>query len=151
MMIKINEDLVVLFVALFIVVYFFFYHNKVETYDDPLIVRLRYDMLRIDPRAGFFTFNASNESFTEDKKHIFICMKDDKGNYYPYNMLLYVALHELAHGISPVHDADHVTREFRDNFDMLLRRSAELGIWDPSEPLVQSYCGVNSGGSEKAS
>ena len=139
-----NEDMIVLLIAIAIVLYFFFLHNKVETYDDPLIIQLRYDMLRIEPRAAMFTFNASNESFTEDKKHIFICMKDDKGQYYPYNMLVYVALHELAHGISAIHDADHTTREFRDNFDMLLRKATSLGVWNPQTPLVANYCGINN-------
>ena len=139
-----NEDLLVLLIAWAVIGYFFFFHNQVETYDDPLIVKLRFDMLKIDPRAALFTFNAANESFTEDKKHIFICMKDTNGNYYPYNMLIYVAIHELAHGVSPVHDAEHVSREFRDNFDMLLRRATELKIWDPSIPLVNNYCGIHN-------
>jgi len=139
-----NEDLLVLILGVSIVLYFFLLHNRVETFDDPLILKLRMDMLKIDPRAALFTFNASNESFTEDKKHIFICMKDEQGQYYPYNMLAYVALHELAHGISPVHDNDHVSREFRDNFDMLLRRATQLGIWDPKEPLVPNYCGIQN-------
>ncbi len=138
-----NEDLLILIIGVLIILYFYLIHNRIETFEDPMILKLRYDMLRIDPRASLFTFNASNESFTEDKKHIFICMKDDKGQYYPYNMLVYVALHELAHGVSPVHDSDHTTREFRDNFDMLLRRATEMGIWDPKQPLITNYCGID--------
>ena len=40
------------------------------------------------------------DSATEDKKKVFICVKGKNGKYYNYNKLLQVALHELAHAQS---------------------------------------------------
>lgn len=143
MSITLENDKIIILILLCIVGYFLILHNRVETYSDPLIDRIRLDLLRVDPRASLFTYSAANESFTEDKKHIFLCLKDEHGAYYPYNMLMYVALHELAHAISGVMDPRHVSREFRDNFEMLLRRAKELKLWDPEQPLITTYCGID--------
>jgi elongation factor P--beta-lysine ligase len=115
--------------------------NKVESYDDPLLEKIRNDLLKVDPRVATLRFRASNESFTEDKKTIYLCLKDRKTNeYYDYNMLMYVCLHELAHAFSESVDEDHTTKEFRDNFQMLLDKAEKLGLYNPNLPLNYNYC-----------
>jgi hypothetical protein len=111
---------------------------------DPIIEKIKIDLLRVHPKAAELNYWASDSSFTEDKRDMYLCLKDEQGQYYPYNMLMYVALHELAHAISKSVDENHTGKEFNENFDMLLQRAAELRIYDPNAPLVMNYCGVEA-------
>ena len=108
------DHLILLFSFLFLVV-LTVQLNKIYSYNDPMIERIRNDLLKIDERVAYLKFYASNESFTEDKKFVYLCLKDDKGNYYDYNMLMYVSLHELAHAFSQGIDTSHSSKEFKDN------------------------------------
>ena len=136
-----NSDQIILVFSVFFLVYITFMLNKVESYDDPLLEKIRNDLIKVDPRVATLRFRASNESFTEDKKTIYLCLKDRKTNeYYDYNMLMYVCLHELAHAFSESVDEDHTTKEFRDNFQMLLDKAEKLGLYNPNIPLNYNYC-----------
>ena len=70
------------------------------------------------------------DSATEDKKKVFICVKDKKGRYYSYNKLLQVALHELSHAISKTVDPGHKSVEFLTNYNHLMNKASEMGIID---------------------
>ena len=113
-------------------------------YDDPLIDRLRRDVLYLDPRLRHLRFFSSDESCIKRKQDVFLCLKDENNNYYDYNMLVYVAIHECAHALSPTYDDVHESKEFQENFQILLNRATELGIYDPSQPLLQHYCGIDA-------
>jgi hypothetical protein len=115
-----------------------------KTYDDPLIERIKFDLLLVHPKAKELNYFASNESLTENKKDMYLCLKDENGQYYPYNMLMYVALHELAHAVSKSVDDAHTGEEFNRNFDILLERATQLGLYNPNEPLLNNYCGVSA-------
>lgn len=134
-----NDILTLLFlmIGLSLIAIFF---NRFESYADPLIFRIRNDLLKVDPRAAELSFAASDRSFTDNKTKVYLCLKDDDGNYYPYNMLMYVALHELAHAISKSEDPNHVGNEFLENFDILLKKASDKQVYDPSQPLVMDYC-----------
>ena len=114
--------------------------NKIYSYSDPMIERIKNDLLKVDNRVAYLKFYASNESFTEDKKYVYLCLKDSNGNYYDYNMLMYVSLHELAHAFSQGIDTSHSSKEFKDNFRALLKRGEEVGLYDPKKPLNYDYC-----------
>lgn len=114
-----------------------------QKYQDPLITKLRQDVLQLDPRIADLEFYSSDESYCEDKKRIYLCLRDENGEYYSYNMLMYVVTHELAHALSEGIDTKHVTPAFRNKFAELLQKAAELGIYDPSIPLVTHYCHVD--------
>lgn len=114
--------------------------NKIYSYSDPMIERIKNDLLKVDNRVAYLKFYASNESFTEDKKYVYLCLKDSNGNYYDYNMLMYVSLHELAHAFSQGIDTSHSSKEFKDNFRSLLKRGEEVGLYDPKKPLNYDYC-----------
>ena len=114
--------------------------NKIYSYSDPMIERIKNDLLKVDNRVAYLKFYASNESFTEDKKYVYLCLKDSNGNYYDYNMLMYVSLHELAHAFSQGIDTSHSSKEFKDNFRNLLKRGEEVGLYDPKKPLNYDYC-----------
>ena len=113
-------------------------------YKDPMIESIQQDLFKLHPKARELTYSASDKSFTEDKKDMFLCIKDEVGNYYPRNFLMYVAIHELAHAISKSYDDNHNGREFNENFDMLLDKASRIKIYDPSIPLLQNYCNVEN-------
>lgn len=113
-------------------------------YTDPLLDKLKHDLMTLHPKARELRYFASDRSFTEDKKDMFICLKDENGQYYDVNMLMYVMIHELAHAISKSYDDAHSGREFNENFDMLLQEAAKKGIYDPKIPLLANYCGVSA-------
>lgn len=112
------------------------------SYPDPLIDKIKADLVPINPKIADITFKAGNASETVNKKTIYLCLKDKKGNYYNYNMLIYVALHECAHAISKAIDTDHnnTSQEFMDNFQMLLDKAEKLGIYNSSLPKTTNYC-----------
>ena len=122
------------------------YYNlnyKKKTFQDPLIKKLKDDMIRLDERISKIEFYSSDESYTEDKNKIFLCLRDEKGNYYDYNMLVYVAIHECSHALTNVIDMEHLTAEFRGMFDHLLTKAYKNGMYDPNKSLVTNYCGIN--------
>lgn len=78
-----------------------------------------------------------DNSYTINKKKVYICMKNNKGEYYEENMLTYVLLHELAHVIC--NEVGH-TPKFHKIFEKLLERAVALKIYDNSKELIFNYC-----------
>ena len=78
-----------------------------------------------------------DKSYTINKERVFLCLTDKNGKYYEMNILLYVFLHELAHCLSTTIGHD---KNFNNIFDALLKKAAELKIYDPSKPMDQDYC-----------
>lgn len=79
-----------------------------------------------------------NKSYTINKEKIFLCLKDNEGNYYPNNTLLYVLIHEISHVLN-TKNVGH-TQEFHDIFEDLLDLATEEGIYSPSIPVPHDYC-----------
>jgi len=82
-----------------------------------------------------------NKSYTINKEHIYMCLKDEDNNYYDENMLIYVLLHEIAHSIC---DEIGHTKKFHKIFDTLLDKAHEMNIYDPNLPLVRNYCNYSN-------
>lgn len=68
------------------------------------------------------------DSYTENKKHVCICLRNKKGEFYPYSKLLKIGIHELAHVMSKQHDPEHKTKEFHDNHNYLIKKARELKL-----------------------
>ncbi|QNH08546.1 136R [Invertebrate iridescent virus Kaz2018] len=80
------------------------------------------------------------KSFTINKKQIFLCIKDKKSgdaNYYDYNSLIFVTLHEIAHVLCD--ELGH-TQKFQHIFKELLDHASSLGLYDETKPFVKNYC-----------
>lgn len=116
------------------------FYKKKERYIDPMITSLYNDMLRIDPRVKDVEMYSSDESYTEDKKRIYICLRDENNQYYPYNQLLDVAIHEISHALCPVIDEHHTTPEWNNLYRANIRKAIDLKIYDPEEPKIANYC-----------
>lgn len=78
-----------------------------------------------------------NKSYTINKEHIYMCLKDENDQYYDDNMLIYVLLHEISHGLS--HSIGH-TPEFHEKFQALLDKAIAMKIYNPDIPVVKNYC-----------
>ncbi len=114
-----------------------------ESYHEPLIDKLKNDMVKVDSRIANIQFFASNESYTLDKSKVYLCLRDKTGTQYDYNFLVYVALHECSHVLSNKFDERHVTPEFINTFSILRDKAKTLGIWDDTKPLISDYCNYN--------
>lgn len=79
-----------------------------------------------------------DHSYTLNKHKIYLCLRDENGNYYDDNTLIFVMIHELTHCIL-VDVIDHPP-EFREAFHDLLQRAIELNIYDPTNPVPENYC-----------
>lgn len=80
------------------------------------------------------------KSYTINKQKIFLCLKNEKDEYYNDNMLLYVLIHEIAHVIC---DEIGHTEKFHQIFKELLDRAVKLKIYNPSIPIIYNYCNHN--------
>lgn len=109
-----------------------------------IITGLKEKLTVIDPKFKDLDIRESASSYTEDKTIIFLCLRNENGEYYPMNTIIYVALHEIAHLLNKT-DFGH-TPEFHRIFDDLLCKAANVGIYDPSLPHATSYCGVDISG-----
>ena len=112
------------------------------TNKDPMLIELHSMLVKLHPKASNINIERDNKSYTVNKKDMFLCLKDEHGEYYNKNMLLYVAIHELAHVLSK--SVGH-TDEFYKINDKLLDKATEMGIYNPSIPLIMNYndrCGT---------
>lgn len=109
----------------------------------PLLDQVRANFSKIDPKYAEIPLRSGDSAFTENKEVITLCLTDpDTGKDYDINTITYVALHELAHVISTTVGHGKI---FRENFQKLLKKGAELGIYDPRRPIPVRYCNVKTG------
>ena len=142
-----NECILLIFIyviVLLILAFCYSLNNKENfTTKDPMLVELHSVLSHIDSAAKNITISKANKSYTVNKKDVFLCLKDKDGEYYNKNMLVYVAVHELAHVLCP--SVGH-TEEFWQINDKLLNKATELGYYNPSIPAVKDYidsCGTH--------
>jgi hypothetical protein len=109
----------------------------------PLLDQVRSNFALIDPKHASIPLRIGDSAYTENKEVITLCLTDpDTNTYYDINTIMYVALHELAHVIS---SSQGHGDEFKKNFADLLKKGAELGIYDPRKPIPAQYCKVGTG------
>ena len=109
---------------------------------DPLLGELQQQLSVIHPRFQNMKLYEGSKSYTLNKKHVYICLKDEHGRYYNRNMLVYVILHEYAHVLCPKIDEKEHSKEFFQIFDELLMKATQIGLYNPSIPPLKKYCGV---------
>lgn len=110
---------------------------------DPILEKLRMDAIKIESMSNLLDFYPSDESYTEDKKRIFLCLKDTKGKYYDYNHLIQVLVHELAHAFSTVVDKQHKTPEFNNLHTKYRSIAIQKNLLDPADGVPSDYCKKN--------
>lgn len=131
-----------IYIVLIIVTLLLVYLVSLPTAKEPFqISDLKQRLAVIDERFTNLDIRESNSSYTEDKTIIYLCLRDEQGQDYPVNTLVYVALHEISHLLNKT-DYGH-TPAFHKIFDKLLCKAASKGVYDPDQPHSAWYCGVD--------
>ena len=108
---------------------------------DPEIIKIKKKLSLIHPAVNKLEFYASDKSYTINKHKVHLCLRDEHDKYYDDNMLMYVALHELAHVLC---DEIGHTEKFSIIFQELLDKAEKIGIYDSSIPPIKDYCNYSS-------
>jgi hypothetical protein len=112
--------------------------------NNPLLDQVRANFTKIDPKYAKIPLHEGDSAYTEDKQVITLCLVDpETKRNYDINTIMYVALHELGHVITPEGKEEHGP-EFKENFSKLLKTGAKLGIYNPKKPIPASYCSVKA-------
>ena len=104
---------------------------KQEKWEGPLEVLNRKDIMKE------ITLYRGEKSYTINKEKVYICLKDQYGEYYSDNTLYYVIAHEISHAIC---DEIGHTDKFHAIFKALLKKLECAGIYNSSIPVTQDYC-----------
>lgn len=95
----------------------------------------------LDPRTKEFNFSVDdNGSYILGSRDIFMCIRDEHGDYYDDNFLIYVAMHELVHGLIP-QNTEHHPPIFDKTFNEMKELAIRMKIYDPTIPFPRTYCG----------
>lgn len=117
------------------------YNQIKEQYQksDPMLKIIKETIEVLDPESvAKISFYEGSKSYTINKKKIYLCLKDENKEYYDFNMLIYVAIHELSHVLcDEIGHTPKFNRIFQDN----LTRAERLGIYDSNKPIITNYCG----------
>lgn len=130
-------------IALFFVVIIFVYFGLCPVMErfqkeDPKLEQIRKTIRPLRPQiVDNIVFLEDKRSYTINKKKVYLCLKDENGEYYQDNMLIFVVLHEMAHVMC---DEIGHTAKFQQIFQQLLDEAAEMKIYDPNVEPVQNYC-----------
>jgi hypothetical protein len=111
---------------------------------DPKIDELKRKLLMVHSQASSIKFYHDKKSYTINKQEIYLCIKDESGDYYEENMLMYAALHELAHVLC---DEIGHTDKYWAIFDDVLEKASKIidpktnkPIYDPNGKINKNYC-----------
>jgi hypothetical protein len=138
-------DTVMIIISIILIVgiiSFFIYTQIAEHYarNDPKIIEIKERLQNVNPRVDSLEFFAGNKSYTINKQKVYLCLKDENDEYYDDNMLMYVALHELAHVLC---DEIGHTEKFKKIFEDLLVDAENKGVYNSSIPPIIDYCTYN--------
>lgn len=127
-------------IVILVIFEFFIIGQIKEKFDenDPMLLKLKLKLGTVFPDINTVVLVKSNESYTLDKKKIFMCMTDKNGKYYDENTLTYVLLHELAH--VRCNDYEDHSENFHRIFNDLLEIASRHRLYDSSQPIMENYC-----------
>jgi hypothetical protein len=98
---------------------------------------------RFDPDTDLYQLNILQNSYTEDKDKIYLCIRDSRGRTHDINTITVVFIHELAH--IATNEQNH-TPEFWSNYKMLYDTAVSCHVIDLYASVPDEYCGVRLNG-----
>lgn len=104
--------------------------------NDERVKALRARLMPFFPELSATEMYKGRSSYTRDKKHIYLCLGDDKMSY-ETNIMTYVLLHELAHVLCD--EVGH-TEKFSFVFRGLLERAYRHQLLRRDMPINRDYC-----------
>ena len=134
-----NTAVIVVIVIILVFVLLSIYLQFRDNFEppDPMIESLKRELAAVDPRIMNIKVSKGDKSYTINKRHIYLCMKDENGEYYDRDSLYMVLIHEFAHVLTK--SIGHTT-EFDQNFKTLMNKAIKLGIYDPNHQMPDNYC-----------
>lgn len=137
--------ILLLILTFVVIISYSFNYRSYFNMKHPIIMKIKENFAKIDPRFRSIPIVDGDSSYTENKETITLCLANPKnGKYYDMNTLMYVSLHELAHIITNnTTEEDSHGADFQRNFDKLLKRAEMLGFYNPKIPIPSTYCNVS--------
>jgi len=134
---------VVIVVSAIMVAVIFLPYERLDL-DGYYLDRLKRDINKIEPGIiDSIKLEIGNVSQTVNKRRVTVCIRNND-RYHPYETMLYVALHEIAHCMSTSWSVGTHNQEFQTNFADLLRKAKKVG-YDLEKTIVPSdYCNRKS-------
>jgi len=127
-----------------VVIYKLTSRNHDQSNSIPLLKQVKSNFTAIDPKYSDIPLRTGDSAYTENKEVITLCLTDPvTGKNYDINTIMYVALHELAHVVTPEGEEEHGS-EFKKNFANLLKTGSRLGVYNPNKPIPATYCKVGT-------
>jgi hypothetical protein len=124
-----------------VIAYSVYSFSQPEPKENLVVDSLKERLAVVDSNFRDLDIRESDSSYTEDKSVIYLCLRDGNHQVYPTNTVMYVALHEIAHLLNKK-DYGH-TPTFYKVFNDLLCKAAAKGVYDPTLPHGDAYCGVD--------
>lgn len=119
-------------------------HSLMKNKDDRFKKQIYSMNNRYDPDSLYENVEQYDTSFTVNKGesiHFCLSTRDKHSNVYDINLMLFVAIHELAHvGCESI---GH-TEEFNDFFKFLLEKAVNIGVYKYQDysKNEEEYCGI---------
>lgn len=138
---KMNKGLIILAALILLVCIIWWVTYTIKEHhaqDDPMLYKIKEIMEPLHPDIKNLKLYKGEKSYTINKEKIYLCLKDENGDYYPMNMLVYVMLHEFSHYLNK-EDIGH-TEKFHQIFEDLIEKAHNMGIYNASIPPIQNYC-----------
>ena len=136
---------VIILLAIFLLVAVgFAISSRSNNYDmkHPILDEVRQNFSKLNPKYALIPLRSGDSAYTENKEVITLCLVDpDSGKFYDMNTIMYVALHELAHVLTPEGKEEHGDA-FKQNFSDLLRQGSQIGFYNPRKSIPSTYCKV---------
>lgn len=126
--------LLIIFSLFYRIIYGFYASYKNE--NNLLIQRIKADLIHLDPIAKNIIIYEGDQSYTYNKRKIYLCLYKQNGEEYPYDSLMYVAIHELSHVICD--EQGHTDKFWKIN-EQLIELAKEKGIYRGSS-VSRDYC-----------
>lgn len=129
---------IIIIIALLALAIIYYQIKDHYSQDDPMIQKLKRIVSEISPEAASkIRIYKGDKSYTINKRNVYLCLKDEKGEYYSLNTLVYVLCHEISHVLCK--SVGH-TEEFDEIFRQILDKAAKMGYYDPNLKIPQDYC-----------
>jgi WLM domain. len=115
--------------------------SECKTGDEDTIRHLKHVLQTVAPDAPEYDIKSGKESVTINKEQIYICLRNPNTSIlYPFDVLLYVTLHELAHVFSKTYSTKSHNDEFKTNFSKLLNRAYGKNLLSTNVVVPDDYC-----------
>lgn len=128
----------IIFIFILGIIIYLIAKQTTENYSqyNPTIQTLKTEILKCFPELTNLQIYEGDKSYTVNKEKIYLCIKDKNRKTYDKNILMYVLLHEIAHTLC--NEVGH-TQQFKDIFNVLLKRAELCNIYTPVE-IPKDYC-----------